>query len=248
MAGEGGGHFAAPEGPHQLGLSLSSLLSCSGGALWIPAGFDPAAGDMDPQVSSSSSCSVGSTWPKAVTGAMALGCVCARARQLSVPLCKGSKCQARAEGAEFGRCPPAHLCSPVHTQVGFRHPKDYVSYVWARSDDGERFIEKQLCAQVSVSRSQGQLCKMLGVCALRQGTSPHISGFPYCIEGPFAPLCGHQGSQLGLEAVGDTLVPSPGAHQLSLAFRCCSQRRRCPRGKASTSSGTTATPPAASQV
>lgn len=35
------------------------------------------------------------------------------------------------------------------TQVGFRHPKDYVSYVWARSDDGERCLEKQLCAQVS---------------------------------------------------------------------------------------------------
>lgn len=35
------------------------------------------------------------------------------------------------------------------TQVGFRHPKDYVSYVWARSDDGERCLEKQPCAQVS---------------------------------------------------------------------------------------------------
>lgn len=81
-----------------------------------------------------------------------------------MPLCKGSKCQARAEGAEFGRWPPAHLCSPVDMQVGFRHPKDYVSYVWARSDDGERFVEKQLCAQVSVSRSHGQPCKMLGVC------------------------------------------------------------------------------------
>ncbi|NXL39639.1 PI5PA phosphatase, partial [Glaucidium brasilianum] len=29
-------------------------------------------------------------------------------------------------------------------RVGFRHPKDYVSYVWARSDDGERCLEKQL--------------------------------------------------------------------------------------------------------
>lgn len=37
----------------------------------------------------------------------------------------------------------------THAQVGFRHPKDYVSYVWARSDDGERCLEKQLCAQVS---------------------------------------------------------------------------------------------------
>ncbi|KAM6052215.1 phosphatidylinositol 4,5-bisphosphate 5-phosphatase A [Chlamydotis macqueenii] len=33
-------------------------------------------------------------------------------------------------------------------RVGFRHPKDYVSYVWARSEDGERCLEKQLCAQV----------------------------------------------------------------------------------------------------
>ncbi|NWW95209.1 PI5PA phosphatase, partial [Rhynochetos jubatus] len=33
-------------------------------------------------------------------------------------------------------------------RVGFRHPKDYMSYVWARSDDGERCLEKQLCAQV----------------------------------------------------------------------------------------------------
>ncbi|XP_010123833.1 PREDICTED: LOW QUALITY PROTEIN: phosphatidylinositol 4,5-bisphosphate 5-phosphatase A [Chlamydotis macqueenii] len=31
-------------------------------------------------------------------------------------------------------------------RVGFRHPKDYVSYVWARSEDGERCLE--LCAQV----------------------------------------------------------------------------------------------------
>ncbi|OXB65861.1 hypothetical protein ASZ78_008555 [Callipepla squamata] len=36
-------------------------------------------------------------------------------------------------------------------RVGFRHPKDYVSYVWARSDDGERCVEKQLCAQVMFS-------------------------------------------------------------------------------------------------
>ncbi|NWI65230.1 PI5PA phosphatase, partial [Todus mexicanus] len=28
-------------------------------------------------------------------------------------------------------------------RVGFRHPKDYVSYVWARSDDGERCLEMQ---------------------------------------------------------------------------------------------------------
>ncbi|XP_074966778.1 phosphatidylinositol 4,5-bisphosphate 5-phosphatase A isoform X2 [Phalacrocorax aristotelis] len=39
-------------------------------------------------------------------------------------------------------------------RVGFRHPKDYVSYVWARSDDGERCLEKQLCAQISLPRSE----------------------------------------------------------------------------------------------
>ncbi|NXM70028.1 PI5PA phosphatase, partial [Serilophus lunatus] len=36
-------------------------------------------------------------------------------------------------------------------RVGFRHPKDYVSYIWARSDDGERCLEKQLCVQVTFS-------------------------------------------------------------------------------------------------
>ncbi|KAM8992688.1 phosphatidylinositol 4,5-bisphosphate 5-phosphatase A isoform 2-T2 [Ara ararauna] len=39
-------------------------------------------------------------------------------------------------------------------RVGFRHPKDYVSYVWARSDDGERCLEKQPCAQISLPRSE----------------------------------------------------------------------------------------------
>ncbi|XP_062445715.1 phosphatidylinositol 4,5-bisphosphate 5-phosphatase A isoform X2 [Rhea pennata] len=39
-------------------------------------------------------------------------------------------------------------------QVGFRHPKDYVSYVWARSDDEDCCMEKQVCAQISLSRSE----------------------------------------------------------------------------------------------
>lgn len=51
-----------------------------------------------------------------------------------------------------------HQLTSLLPQVGFRHPKDYVSYVWARSDDGERCIEKQLCTQVSNSRSQGHVC------------------------------------------------------------------------------------------
>jgi len=52
------------------------------------------------------------------------------------------------------------------TQVGFRHPKDYVSYVWARSDDGERCLEKQLCVQVS----WGLPCCLIGyVCPIAGG-------------------------------------------------------------------------------
>ncbi|XP_040433225.1 phosphatidylinositol 4,5-bisphosphate 5-phosphatase A isoform X2 [Cygnus olor] len=51
-------------------------------------------------------------------------------------------------------------------RVGFRHPKDYVSYVWARSDDGERFIEKQLCAQVLFSEE-----------ALPKGKGEYILGY-----------------------------------------------------------------------
>ncbi|XP_075372170.1 phosphatidylinositol 4,5-bisphosphate 5-phosphatase A isoform X3 [Mycteria americana] len=51
-------------------------------------------------------------------------------------------------------------------QVGFRHPKDYVSYVWARSDDGERCLEKQLCAQVMFSEE-----------ALPKGKGEYILGY-----------------------------------------------------------------------
>ncbi|KAM3661331.1 phosphatidylinositol 4,5-bisphosphate 5-phosphatase A isoform X3 [Ammospiza nelsoni] len=51
-------------------------------------------------------------------------------------------------------------------QVGFRHPKDYVSYVWARSDDGERCLEKQLCAQVMFSEE-----------ALPKGNGEYILGY-----------------------------------------------------------------------
>ncbi|XP_065502547.1 phosphatidylinositol 4,5-bisphosphate 5-phosphatase A isoform X1 [Caloenas nicobarica] len=51
-------------------------------------------------------------------------------------------------------------------RVGFRHPKDYVSYVWARSDDGDRFLEKQLCAQVMFSEE-----------ALPKGKGEYILGY-----------------------------------------------------------------------
>ncbi|NXH60019.1 PI5PA phosphatase, partial [Rhabdornis inornatus] len=51
-------------------------------------------------------------------------------------------------------------------RVGFRHPKDYVSYVWARSDDGERCLEKQLYAQVMFSEE-----------ALPKGNGEYILGY-----------------------------------------------------------------------
>ncbi|KFU84748.1 Phosphatidylinositol 4,5-bisphosphate 5-phosphatase A, partial [Chaetura pelagica] len=51
-------------------------------------------------------------------------------------------------------------------RVGFRHPKDYVSYVWARSDEGERCLEKQLCAQVIFSEE-----------ALPKGKGEYILGY-----------------------------------------------------------------------
>ncbi|XP_041880064.1 phosphatidylinositol 4,5-bisphosphate 5-phosphatase A isoform X2 [Corvus kubaryi] len=51
-------------------------------------------------------------------------------------------------------------------RVGFRHPKDYVSYVWARSDEGERCLEKQLCAQVMFSEE-----------ALPKGNGEYILGY-----------------------------------------------------------------------
>ncbi|XP_052651913.1 phosphatidylinositol 4,5-bisphosphate 5-phosphatase A [Harpia harpyja] len=51
-------------------------------------------------------------------------------------------------------------------RVGFRHPKDYVSYVWARSDDGERCLDKQLCAQVVFSEE-----------ALPKGKGEYILGY-----------------------------------------------------------------------
>ncbi|KAM9625379.1 phosphatidylinositol 4,5-bisphosphate 5-phosphatase A isoform 3-T3 [Morphnus guianensis] len=51
-------------------------------------------------------------------------------------------------------------------RVGFRHPKDYVSYVWARSDDGERCLDKQLCAQVMFSEE-----------ALPKGKGEYILGY-----------------------------------------------------------------------
>lgn len=65
----------------------------------------------------------------------------------------------------------------TRTQVGFRHPKDYVSYVWARSDDGERCLEKQLCAQVSWGQPcclAGRMCPMVG--GQRPLCAPHGAG------------------------------------------------------------------------
>ncbi|NXG55282.1 PI5PA phosphatase, partial [Hemiprocne comata] len=54
-------------------------------------------------------------------------------------------------------------------RVGFRHPKDYVSYVWARSDEGERCLEKQL----SVSGLQ----VMFSEEALPKGKGEYILGY-----------------------------------------------------------------------
>ncbi|NXU94889.1 PI5PA phosphatase, partial [Xiphorhynchus elegans] len=54
-------------------------------------------------------------------------------------------------------------------RVGFRHPKDYVSYVWARSDDGERCLEKQLCVS--------GLQVMFSEEALPKGNGEYILGY-----------------------------------------------------------------------
>ncbi|NXA23289.1 PI5PA phosphatase, partial [Ibidorhyncha struthersii] len=54
-------------------------------------------------------------------------------------------------------------------RVGFRHPKDYVSYVWARSDDGERCLEKQL--------SLSGLQVMFSEEALPKGKGEYILGY-----------------------------------------------------------------------
>ncbi|NWI00825.1 PI5PA phosphatase, partial [Tichodroma muraria] len=54
-------------------------------------------------------------------------------------------------------------------RVGFRHPKDYVSYVWARSDDGDRCLEKQLCIS--------GLQVMFSEEALPKGNGEYILGY-----------------------------------------------------------------------
>ncbi|NWS96440.1 PI5PA phosphatase, partial [Mionectes macconnelli] len=54
-------------------------------------------------------------------------------------------------------------------RVGFRHPKDYVSYVWARSDEGERCLEKQLCVS--------GLQVMFSEEALPKGNGEYILGY-----------------------------------------------------------------------
>ncbi|KAL2298674.1 hypothetical protein Nmel_015680 [Mimus melanotis] len=86
------------------------------------------------------------------------------------------------EGIEL--CPPFPWHHDVvllqEAQVGFRHPKDYVSYVWARSDDGERCLEKQLYAQVSLGQAHGVGSRDLlgggGALLGQPQCSPGISG------------------------------------------------------------------------
>ncbi|NXA37943.1 PI5PA phosphatase, partial [Eudromia elegans] len=51
-------------------------------------------------------------------------------------------------------------------QVGFRHPKDYVSYVWARSEEDDCCVEKQAWAQVLFSEE-----------ALPQGRGDYILAY-----------------------------------------------------------------------
>ncbi|NWZ67293.1 PI5PA phosphatase, partial [Acrocephalus arundinaceus] len=63
-------------------------------------------------------------------------------------------------------------------RVGFRHPKDYVSYVWARSDDGERCLEKQLVSGLQVMFSEEALPKGNGeyILGYYSNTSNSIAG------------------------------------------------------------------------
>uniref|UniRef100_A0A8C3JPS2 Phosphatidylinositol 4,5-bisphosphate 5-phosphatase A n=1 Tax=Calidris pygmaea TaxID=425635 RepID=A0A8C3JPS2_9CHAR len=61
-------------------------------------------------------------------------------------------------------------------RVGFRHPKDYVSYVWARTDDGERCLEKQMCAQVMFSEEALPKEKGEYILGYYSNTSSSIAG------------------------------------------------------------------------
>lgn len=108
----------------------------------------------------------------------------------------------------------AHIVPLVFSygeQVGFRHPKDYVSYVWARSDDGERCLEKQLYAQVR----WGQFCCPVDSSAAQQRDSGSFvpldggAGTSLLFAEPGAGLwCWQQYFWLGLEA-GGTPEPTP---------------------------------------
>ncbi|NXX96877.1 PI5PA phosphatase, partial [Centropus bengalensis] len=71
-------------------------------------------------------------------------------------------------------------------RVGFRHPKDYVSYVWARSDEGERCMEKQLCAQVTFSDEALPKRKGEYILGYYSNTSSSIAGMtePFQISLP----------------------------------------------------------------
>ncbi|POI25144.1 hypothetical protein CIB84_011107, partial [Bambusicola thoracicus] len=77
-------------------------------------------------------------------------------------------------------------------RVGFRHPKDYVSYVWARSDDGERCVEKQLCAQVMFSEEALPKGKGEYILGYYSNTSSSIVGVtePFQVSSALSPLYG----------------------------------------------------------
>ncbi|NXF26956.1 PI5PA phosphatase, partial [Rhodinocichla rosea] len=110
-------------------------------------------------------------------------------------------------------------------RVGFRHPKDYVSYVWARSDDGERCLEKQLCVSgLQVMFSEEALPKGNGeyILGYYSNTSSSIAGVtePFQISLPRSEECSSSTDSSGSSSEEDdsTLVllapksrsPSPG--------------------------------------
>lgn len=108
-------------------------------------------------------------------------------------------------------------------QVGFRHPKDYVSYVWARSDEGERCLEKQLYAQVR----WGQSCCPAGSSAAQwRDSGPFVpldwgAGTSLLFAEPGAGLWCWQQIFVLLAGVGGGGHPwaNPSAHQVSLGCR-----------------------------
>ncbi|XP_061226418.1 phosphatidylinositol 4,5-bisphosphate 5-phosphatase A isoform X2 [Neopsephotus bourkii] len=77
-------------------------------------------------------------------------------------------------------------------RVGFRHPKDYVSYVWARSDDGERCLEKQPCAQVMFSEEALPKGKGEYILGYYSNTSSSIAGVTEPFQGCRSPCPGQR--------------------------------------------------------